>query len=700
MDGWVRGVRGAVQGIAFLLCAVALVSSTLAWSAPASSHAATPVDALASGADTMCALTSTSGAECWGWNYYGQLGVGTDTGPQICGWGDEYPIGCAIAPVAVRGLGSGVSAIAGGYAHACALTTEGAVKCWGYNAAGQLGDGTASGPQRCGQVPTPCSMTPVPVSGPASGVRAIAAGWDHTCAVTDAGGVECWGDNGEGQLGDGTTAVRSIPVAVQLPSGMHATAVAGGGQHTCALTSEGGVECWGYNAWGQLGDGTDTGPQYCDEAHEFPCSTIPVAVKLPEGVTATALATGGYHTCAVTSSGGVECWGRNDEGELGDGTTIESWTPVAVKLPEGVRVTAIAAEAFHTCALTSEGGVLCWGENGTGQLGDGSNEGPETCGLGELPCSTVPVAVGGLEGEATAIAAGEEYSCAATAAGGVQCWGYSRNGALGDGYRSKLTPAQVIGLMWSLSVSVSGAGSGTVSSSPAGIACSRSAPTSCAGLFAPGSTVWLRASPASGSGFAGFTGGGCSGSGSTCEVKMSEAQSVLATFALAPTQPPGGGGTETAPPPTGPPPASPGGPGPSPSPAPGPPSSVTSTVTIETARAQVVHGRTKVWLACAGGSPGSACQGTLRLQARFSTIRRTGPRMRVIHKTITLAIARYEVPSGRSEPVTLALTRTGQALLAHGTRGRLRVRASATGPGRAQRTVVLRVAHRGIRSAS
>src|SRR6201999_1506213 len=107
------------------------------------------------------------------------------------------------------------------------------------------------------------------------------------------------------------------------------------------------------NEGGLLGIGTETGPQSCEEDS---CSTVPVAVHLPEGVTATAIASGGYHTCVVTSAGGVECWGWGEEGELGDGTDVESWTPVPVHLPEGVTVTAIASYSFHTCALTSTGG--------------------------------------------------------------------------------------------------------------------------------------------------------------------------------------------------------------------------------------------------------------------------------------------------------------------------------------------------------
>ena len=321
-----------------------------------------------------CALTADGGVKCWGDNRYGALGDGTTANRAT--------------PGDVSGLAGGVTAIATGYYHTCALMDAfhgGGVKCWGYNSAGQLGDGSFTD-----------SATPVLVDGSENdGVTALAAGYGHTCALTTGGVVKCWGPRN----------YASTPGDVNgLPSGV--LALAAGGYHTCALMDAlqgGGVKCWGYNTDGQLGDGT------------FIDSATPVDVVGSENDEVTALAAGGSHTCALTMGGGVKCWGSNHFGQLGDGTTNWRPTPVLVLgLPSG-GVTAIAAGGGgdHTCALMTGGGVKCWGANGAGQLGDGT------------PTDrTTPVDVFGLEnGGVTAIAAGGGHTCALMTGGGVKCWG-------------------------------------------------------------------------------------------------------------------------------------------------------------------------------------------------------------------------------------------------------------------------------------
>jgi alpha-tubulin suppressor-like RCC1 family protein len=219
----------------------------------------------------------------------------------------------------------------------------GGVRCWGGNGNGQLGDGT-----------TTDRSTP-PGADVLTGVAAIAAGSQHTCALMTTGGVRCWGGNGNGQLGDGTTTDRSTPPPSD--AGADLAAVSAGDSHTCALTTAGGVRCWGHNLYGELGIGS------------YDAVLAPPATDVLTGVAQIIAAN--MFTCALTTGGGVRCWGYNSHGEIGDDTSlaVDRWTPQTADILGGVA--SLAAGSAHVCARMASGGVRCWGDNETGQLGDG-----------------------------------------------------------------------------------------------------------------------------------------------------------------------------------------------------------------------------------------------------------------------------------------------------------------------------------------
>jgi alpha-tubulin suppressor-like RCC1 family protein len=351
------------------------------------------------------------------------------------------------------------TAVAAGFAHTCALLSDGAVRCWGANEHGQLGDGSRND-----------SGVPVAVALPAS-ATAVAAGFVHTCAVAG-GAVYCWGDNSTGALGDGTTTGRPSPASVTGVSGATAIA-AGGGEnvgavvtfygHSCAIAS-GRVWCWGGNESGQLGDGTFT-----------PRPTPVQVADLTTQGTATSIAVGDRHTCAVVG-GAVWCWGLNGAGELGNGGTTNEAHPQQA-IASGA--TQVAAGAVHSCAVG--GGLSCWGDNSEGQSNAGVSSpateptpnpvalpgpAPSSASAGRAhTCGLVPGTSDGLVcfgandtsqlgsaasarglvavtlAPAQAVAAGYDYTCALLTNGGVQCWGANDRGQLGTGAPGPAAPA-------------------------------------------------------------------------------------------------------------------------------------------------------------------------------------------------------------------------------------------------------------------
>ncbi len=404
---------------------------------------------IVAGSVHTCALIDDDTVHCWGHNAYGQLGDGSTTN--------------RLTPVAVPGL-SGATELSGGAQalHTCVSINDGAVRCWGYNDSGQLGDGSLT-----------MRLSPVTVAG-LSFARTMATGYYHTCALINDGAVRCWGRNYEGQLGDGSVAQRNSPVvvsgltsAVDVVAGMFHTcvrladetarcwggnnagpvgdgstiqrttpvavsglastsALTAGWEHSCALISDGTARCWGYGANGQLGDGSNVN------------RTSPVAVA--SVTNASGLATGANHTCTLMAGGAAKCWGYNGFGQLGNGTTTNSATAVSVSgLAGGTR---IAAGGNHVCALINDGTARCWGYNALGQLGNGTTT-----------QSGVPVVVSGLA-NATAVTAGSAHTCVLVGDGTVRCWGYNGYGQLGNGTTTlSATPVMVAGLSNAIAVS-------------------------------------------------------------------------------------------------------------------------------------------------------------------------------------------------------------------------------------------------------
>lgn len=344
------------------------------------------------GRNFSCALTTGGGVQCWGSNGTGQLG---NNDPWF-----------RLTPTAVPGLQSGITSIAVGDRHSCALSQTGTLRCWGANDDGQLGTGDF---QR--------ATIPANVTGLAGSVASIGAGRAHTCAVTTAGAAQCWGDNERGQLGDGSMTTRPGPTAVQgLSSGV--AQIDGGDAHTCATTTSGAARCWGWNIDSQLGDAS------------LMNQPAPVAVANRDSGVAEVEA-GGVFSCALETAGTVSCWGSNSSGQLGNGTRDQAFAPEPVSIPFGSTAAGLGLGREHACLLDTAGDALCWGRNDSGQLGT-------TIGSG-----TTPEQVIGLR-NAVRISAGSEHTCAATNAGTAFCWGDNDAGQLGTGSRDQETfPAEL-----------------------------------------------------------------------------------------------------------------------------------------------------------------------------------------------------------------------------------------------------------------
>jgi serine/threonine protein kinase len=331
------------------------------------------------GAHHTCRLNGAGEIRCWG-----RVGVS----------GRAAAAGQGAPDAGAGGAGSSFARASVGGLHACALDRQGRAYCWGANDHGQLGDGS-----------TTARSGPVAVAGDLPPFVEIAAGAQHTCALTSEGRVYCWGANDHGQLGNEGTAPRSTPVPVA--SDLQFQSITMGWYHGCALDISDRAHCWGSNSEAQLAritHGATRQPRPVGGGHRF-----------------RQLSAGANHSCGLRANGSALCWGSNDAGQLGRGPGEGGWEPLPVRSEEPFRT--VVAGARFSCGIGWDGRAYCWGANGSGQLGDGTRRDRPT-----------PVAVEELEGVVELDAWGS-HACAGTGDGARFCWGANADGQLGDGTR-------------------------------------------------------------------------------------------------------------------------------------------------------------------------------------------------------------------------------------------------------------------------
>jgi len=344
------------------------------------------VSSLSPGAWTTCGVAAGE-AFCWGTNYYGELGTGAS--------GEEE----RLVPTRVAG-GLSFASVTTGRVHTCGVATDGQAYCWGRGDSGVLGDGSG------------ISMSvPVPVQGGLTFVS-VTAGDAHNCGLTSSGEAYCWG---KGPLGNGSSTATAWPTAVS--GWLKFRMIDAGGGHVCGVTTGGDAYCWGPNGLGKLGNG-----------EQYGYWMVPVMVS--GGLTFSSVSAGDEHTCGLTTAGEAYCWGKNREGQLGDGT--EEARTIPTQVSGGLIFAEVHAGMAHSCGRTTEGGAYCWGRNGEGQLGDGTTE-----------ARLAPTMVSGGMTFATVIT-GERHSCATALSGATYCWGWGIFGQLGSGVMGDvLVPTQI-----------------------------------------------------------------------------------------------------------------------------------------------------------------------------------------------------------------------------------------------------------------
>jgi alpha-tubulin suppressor-like RCC1 family protein len=442
--------------------------------------------AITAGGFETCAV-SGGGVKCWGYNFYGQLGsfspgsavpvqvtavtgatqvaagtgfacalINAETSNKPVCWGDNTDgrlgAGLAVPKTSIRTAVTGIasaSVLDAGNGHACALPTgTSSPLCWGFNGTGQAGDGS-----------TTSRSAPVGVAGLTTAKTIDAGGAlgtaerGHTCSVTADTKVSCWGRNGNGQLGveepGGTLADHSTPVVVQYDSNPalpdsdpnnvtladlnNVTAVVTGGFHSCALRADGTVWCWGFNGSGQLGNGLTTDTHHAVEVQK---DDSDLTTNNPlTGVTG--LTAGAEFTCAVLNTGSAQCWGRNDHGQLGDGSSTARLVPAQVSGLDGTAFPAshaatLSAGDDHTCAIRGDQSLVCWGNGSDGEIGDGSGSDRQTP-TGVVNMGAPPSAVTAIGSFIKSLSASRQNTCVVLIDTTVYCWGDNSHDQLGDG---------------------------------------------------------------------------------------------------------------------------------------------------------------------------------------------------------------------------------------------------------------------------
>lgn len=357
------------------------------------------VKQITSGRRHTCAVDFNDKAYCWGNNDYGQLGNNSTNSSSM--------------PVAVSqgNMPAGqVKQLISSYSHTCAIASNDNVYCWGINSSGQIGNNSTTN-----------SLTPATVSQgvmPVGVIKQLAVGSRQTCVIASDNKVYCWGDNGEGQLGNGSNTDSLIPVLVSLgamPAGA-VKQITSSGASVCAIASDDKGYCWGYNDYGELGNNT------------YVPSNLPVAVlqgAMPVGVIKK-ITLGNYHACAIASDDRLYCWGGGDYGQLGNNTYDNSAIPIAVS--QGASSTGlvkqITAGYYHTCVIASDDKSYCWGYNYYGQLGHGHDY---------LEPTPTNVSNGVMSpGTIKQLAAGNYHTCAIASDDRAYCWGSNGSGLLGN----------------------------------------------------------------------------------------------------------------------------------------------------------------------------------------------------------------------------------------------------------------------------